>query len=74
LEQLGHEVWIRDAAQIRASCVHILKLLLETRFGGKSRQRCRPFPAALACDGRGSLMADGKPKLLGISTRGNPTP
>jgi transposase len=43
LEQLGHEVWIGDAAQIRASYVrkqktdrrdagHILKLLLEGRF------------------------------------------
>jgi transposase len=43
LEELGHEVWIGDAAQIRASYVrkqktdkrdaqHILKLLLENRF------------------------------------------
>jgi transposase len=43
LEQLGHEVWIGDAAQIRASYVrkqktdkrdamHILKLLMEDRF------------------------------------------
>lgn len=43
LEQLGHEVWIGDAAQIRASYVrkqktdrrdaaHILKLLVENRF------------------------------------------
>jgi transposase len=43
LEQLGHEVWIGDAAQIRASYVrkqktdkrdagHILKLLVEHRF------------------------------------------
>ena len=43
VEQLGHEVWIGDAAQIRASYVrqqktdrrdaaHILKLLLEGRF------------------------------------------
>ena len=43
LEQLGHEVWIGDAAQIRASYVrkqktdkrdagHILKLLVEDRF------------------------------------------
>ena len=43
LEQLGHEVWVGDAAQIRASYVrrqktdrrdaaHILKLLLEGRF------------------------------------------
>jgi transposase len=43
LEQLGHEVWIGDAAQIRASYVrkqktdrrdaaHILRLLLEGRF------------------------------------------
>lgn len=43
LEELGHEVWIGDAAQIRASYVrkqktdrrdaaHILKLLLERRF------------------------------------------
>ena len=43
LEQLGHEVWIGDAAQIRASYVrkqktdkrdaaHILKLLIEDRF------------------------------------------
>ena len=43
LQQLGHEVWIGDAAQIRASYVrrqktdrrdaaHILKLLLEGRF------------------------------------------
>jgi transposase len=43
LEQLGHEVWIGDAAQIRASYVrkqktdkrdaaHILKLLIENRF------------------------------------------
>ena len=43
LEKLGHEVWIGDAAQIRASyvrkqktdkrdAVHILKLLLEGRF------------------------------------------
>lgn len=43
LERLGHEVWIGDAAQIRASCVrrqktdkrdaaHVLKLLLEGRF------------------------------------------
>ena len=43
LEQLGHEVWIGDAAQIRASYVrkqktdrrdagHILKLLVEGRF------------------------------------------
>jgi len=43
LQQLGHEVWIGDAAQIRASYVrkqktdkrdarHILKLLLEERF------------------------------------------
>ena len=43
LQQLGHEVWIGDAAQIRASFVrkqktdrrdaaHILKLLLEGRF------------------------------------------
>ena len=42
-QQLGHEVWIGDAAQIRASYVrkqktdkrdaaHILKLLLEGRF------------------------------------------
>ena len=43
LQELGHEVWIGDAAQIRASYVrkqkpdkrdamHILKLLLEDRF------------------------------------------
>jgi transposase len=43
LQQMGHEVWIGDAAQIRASyvrkqktdrrdCLHILKLLLEGRF------------------------------------------
>jgi transposase len=43
MEQLGHEVWVGDAAQIRASYVrkqktdrrdagHILKLLLEGRF------------------------------------------
>ena len=43
LQQLGHEVWIGDAAQIRASYVrqqkndkrdaaHVLKLLLEGRF------------------------------------------
>jgi transposase len=43
LQQLGHEVWIGDAAQIRASYVrkqktdrrdaaHILKLLMENRF------------------------------------------
>ena len=43
LQQLGHEVWIGDAAQIRASYVrkqktdkrdaaHMLKLLLEGRF------------------------------------------
>jgi len=43
LEELGHEVWIGDAAQIRASYVrkqktdkrdaqHILKLLIENRF------------------------------------------
>ena len=43
LEQLGHEVWVGDAAQIRASYVrkqktdrrdaaHLLKLLLEGRF------------------------------------------
>ena len=43
LERLGHEVWIGDAAQIRASCVrrqktdrrdagHILRLLMESRF------------------------------------------
>jgi transposase len=43
LQQLGHEVWVGDAAQIRASYVrkqktdkrdaaHILKLLLENRF------------------------------------------
>ncbi len=43
LQELGHEVWIGDAAQIRASYVrkqktdkrdagHILKLLLEGRF------------------------------------------
>ena len=43
LQQLGHEVWIGDAAQIRASYVrkqktdkrdaaHILKLLMESRF------------------------------------------
>jgi transposase len=43
LERLGHEVWIGDAAQIRASYVrqqktdrrdagHILKLLIEGRF------------------------------------------
>jgi transposase len=43
LEQLGHEVWVGDAAQIRASYVrkqktdrrdanHILRLLLENRF------------------------------------------
>src|SRR3974377_1313364 len=43
LQELGHEVWIGDAAQIRASYVrkqkpekrdamHILKLLLEARF------------------------------------------
>ena len=43
LQELGHEVWIGDAAQIRASYVrkqktdqrdalHILKLLLENRF------------------------------------------
>lgn len=43
LEQLGHEVWVGDAAQIRASYVrkqktdrrdaaHILKLLVENRF------------------------------------------
>ena len=43
LEKLGHEVWIGDAAQIRASYVrkqktdrrdaaHILKLLIEGRF------------------------------------------
>src|SRR5664279_4742510 len=43
LEQLGHEVWVGDAAQIRASYVrrqktdkrdagHILKLLVEGRF------------------------------------------
>ena len=43
LQQLGHEVWVGDAAQIRASYVrkqktdrrdaaHILKLLLEDRF------------------------------------------
>ncbi len=43
LERLGHEVWIGDAAQIRASYVrkqktdrrdagHILKLLMESRF------------------------------------------
>jgi len=43
VEQLGHEVWIGDAAQIRASYVrkqktdkrdaaHILKLLMEGRF------------------------------------------
>ena len=43
LQRLGHEVWIGDAAQIRASYVrkqktdkrdaaHILKLLLENRF------------------------------------------
>ena len=43
LEQLGHEVWIGDAAQIRASYVrrqktdkrdaaHLLKLLMEGRF------------------------------------------
>jgi transposase len=43
VEQLGHEVWIGDAAQIRASYVrkqktdkrdagHILKLLIEGRF------------------------------------------
>ena len=43
LQQLGHEVWVGDAAQIRASYVrqqktdkrdaaHILKLLVENRF------------------------------------------
>jgi len=43
LDELGHEVWVGDAAQIRASCVrqqktdkrdaaHILKLLVEGRF------------------------------------------
>jgi transposase len=43
LQQMGHEVWVGDAAQIRASCVrkqktdkrdaaHILKLLVEGRF------------------------------------------
>ncbi len=43
LQQLGHEVWVGDAAQIRASYVrkqktdkrdaaHILRLLLENRF------------------------------------------
>jgi transposase len=43
LERLGHQVWVGDAAQIRASYVrkqktdkrdaaHILKLLLEGRF------------------------------------------
>ena len=43
IEDLGHEIWIGDAAQIRASCVrkqktdkrdaaHILKLVVECRF------------------------------------------
>ena len=49
LEQLGHEVWIGDAAQIRASYVrrqktdrrdaaHILKLLMEDVFRGCGRR------------------------------------
>ena len=56
LEQLGHEVWVGDAAQIRASYVrkqktdkrdaaHILKLLVEGRFP----RLWTPRPSSATC-------------------------
>ena len=72
LESLGHEVWIGDAAQIRASYVrkqktdrrdaaHILKLLIENRFP----KLWRPSPAER--DLRQLLVH--RHRLVGIRTR-----
>ena len=56
VEDLGHQIWIGDAAQIRASYVrkqktdkrdaaHILKLMVEGRFRWKRRRwRCSTIP------------------------------
>ncbi len=72
LERLGHEVWIGDAAQIRASYVrkqktdrrdagHILKLLMEGRFPRLWR------PSAAERDLRQLLIH--RHKLVGIRVR-----
>ncbi len=72
LERLGHEVWIGDAAQIRASYVrkqktdrrdaaHILKLLMEDRFPRLWR------PSAAERDLRQLLIH--RHKLVGIRVR-----
>jgi hypothetical protein len=72
LERLGHEVWIGDAAEIRASYVrkqktdrrdagHILKLLMEGRFPRLWR------PSAVERDLRQLLIH--RHKLVGIGVR-----
>jgi transposase len=72
LDRLGHEVWLGDAAAIRASYVrtqktdrrdaaHILKLLLEHRFPGLWR------PSAVERDLRQLLIH--RYKLVGIRIR-----
>ena len=72
LQDLGHEVWVGDAAQIRASCVRkqktdrrdaarILKLLLENRF---------PFVAARCTTARPATAVDSSSQASGDSGAG----
>jgi hypothetical protein len=85
LQQLGHEVWVGDAAQIRASYVrkqktdkrdagHILKLLVEGRFPKLwvptvEQRECAAAVAASAQAGGDSDTGEERAAALGDESR-----